>query len=132
MIKMFQSSLDLLKVYVFYVKLESSCCRIYCVNLLARSIENQTQSIESRADCFFCRIPNLAQAHLTCRVLCFVLSIKGKTLTMFWGCSLCYVCESSVRVRGGCLHTYLGFPRFKIMSRTQLSIQLQIQELKDT
>ena len=28
------------------------------------------------------------------------------------------VCESFVRSRGGCLHTYLGFPRFKIMSRT--------------
>ena len=32
---------------------------------------------------FFCRISNLAQAHLTCRVLCFVLSIKGKTLATF-------------------------------------------------
>ena len=27
---------------------------------------------------------NLAQARLTCRVLCFVLSIKGKTLATFW------------------------------------------------
>ena len=25
------------------------------------------------------------------------------------------VCESFVRSRGDCLHTYLGFPRFKIM-----------------
>ena len=33
MIKMFYSYLDLLKVYDFYVKLELSCCRIYCVNL---------------------------------------------------------------------------------------------------
>ena len=61
---------------------------------------------------------NLAQAHLTCRVLCFVLSIKGKTLATFQRCSICCVCESFVRSRGGCLHTYLGFPRFKIMSRT--------------
>ena len=41
------------------------------------------QSIESRADCFFYRISNSAQARLTCRFLCFVLSIKGKTLAMF-------------------------------------------------
>ena len=67
---------------------------------------------------FFCRISNLAQACLTCRVLCFVLSIKRKTLSTFWRCSICCVCESFVRSRGGCLYTYLGFPRFKIMSRT--------------
>ena len=88
--------------------------------------------IESRADCFFCRISNSAQAHLMCRVLCFVLSIKGKTLATFWGCSLCCVCESFVRSRGGCLYTYLGFPRFKIILRTWWSNQLQIQKLKDT
>ena len=29
-----------------------------------------------------------------------------------------------VRSRSGCLHTYLGFPRFKIMSRTWWSFQL--------
>ena len=28
-----QNILDLLKVYAIYVKLESSCCKIYCVNL---------------------------------------------------------------------------------------------------
>ena len=67
---------------------------------------------------FFCRISNLTQACLTCKVLCFVLSIKRKTLATFLGCSLCYVCEFFVRLRGDCLHTYLGFPRFKIMSRT--------------
>ena len=27
------------------------------------------------------------------------------------GCSICYVCESLVRSRGGCLHTCLGLSR---------------------
>ena len=32
--------------------------------------------------------------------------------------SICCVCVSFVRSRGDCRHTYLGFPRFEIMSRT--------------
>ena len=67
---------------------------------------------------FFCRISNSTQARLTCRVLCFVLRIQGKTLATFLCCSSCCMCESFVRSRGCCLHTYLGFSRFKIMSRT--------------
>ena len=58
---------------------------------------------------FFCRISNSAQARLTFWVLYFVLSIKGKTLGTFSDCSLCCVCKSSMRSRGGSLHTYLGF-----------------------
>ena len=66
-----------------YVKLESSSCRIYCVNLLG-SINRELDSIDWKlCRLFFCRISNSAQARLTCRVLCFVLSIKWKTLATF-------------------------------------------------
>ena len=41
------------------------------------------RSIEARADWFFVEISNSAQARLKCRVLCFALSIKGKTLATF-------------------------------------------------
>ena len=47
----------------------------------------------------------------------FYLKYKRENHSHVLGCSLCCVCESFVRSRGG-LHTYLGFPRFKIMSRT--------------
>ena len=42
------------------------------------------------------------------------------------------VCESLVRSKGVCLHTHLGFPISRLMSRVWLSIQLLIQELIDT
>ena len=70
----------------------------------------------------FCRIFQLSASPFD--VQGFVLSIKEKTLATFWGCSSYCVCESFVRSRGDCLHTHLGFPRFKIMSRTWWSIQL--------
>ena len=72
---------------------------------------------------------NLAQARLTCRVLCFVLSIKGKTLATF-GCPLCCVCESFVRSRGGCLHTYLGFSRFKTVKNLVIDSVVALKSLK--
>ena len=109
-----------------YVKLESSSCRIYYVNLFGSIDRSKVVQV-----IFFYRIFNSAQAYLSCKVLCFVLSIKGKTLATFWLGFLCCVCESFVGSRGGCLYIYLGFPRFEIMSRTWWSIQLQIQELKD-
>ena len=62
----------------------------------------------------------------------FCLKYKRENPSQVLECSLCYVCESFMRSRGGCLHIYLGFPRFNIMSRTWWSIQLLIQELKDT
>ena len=100
-----------------YVKLESSYCRIYYVNL--PSLIDRELDLIDRSSCrlFFCRIFQLSQARLTCRVLCFALSIKGKTLTTFKGCSICYVCESLVRSRGVCLHRHLGFPNSRLMSR---------------
>ena len=41
---------------------------------------------------------------MTCKVLCFALSVKGKTLATFYCCCLCCVYESLVRSRGVCLH----------------------------
>ena len=60
----------------FYVKLESSDCRIYCVNLPS-SIDRKLDSIDQRSCRFFfsAEFSNSAQAYLMCRVLCFVLSI---------------------------------------------------------
>ena len=107
MIKTFSFILDLLKVCLS-VKLESSNCRKLLLNFC------KAQSIEAHTDYFFCRFSNSAQTHLTCRVLCFALSIKRKTLATFCGCCLCCVCESLVRSRGVCLHIYLGLSRIKI------------------
>ena len=84
-----ESRFRLLKVCLC-VKLESSDCRIYWTKTtrLDRTscrIYDQNWLIEPRADCFFCRISNSTQAHMTCRVLCFVSSIKEKkkNLAMF-------------------------------------------------
>ena len=70
---------------------------------------------------------------MTCKVLCFSLSIKGKTLTTFLGCCLYCVCESLVRSRGVFLHTHLGLSRsrelgdhfscyFKSLKKTQVGV----------
>ena len=68
------------------VKLELNNCRKLLFNFCkARSVKNYTQSIETHANCFSAEFSNLAQAHMTCRVLCFALSIKGKTLATFLG-----------------------------------------------
>ena len=72
-----------------------------------------------------------AQAHITCKVLYFALSIKRKNLATFYCCCLCYVCESLMRSRGVCLHTYLGLSRSKLMLRTWWSFQLIHKELKE-
>ena len=39
--------------------------------------------LKTRANCFSAKFSNSAQARLTYRVLCFALSIKGKTLATF-------------------------------------------------
>ena len=110
-----QSRFKLLKVWLC-VKLESSNCRKLLFNFCkARSIENQTRLIEARAYWLFCKFSNSAQAHMTCRVLCFASTIKGKTLAMFQRLLIYYVCESLVRFRGVYLHTYLELSRSRLM-----------------
>ena len=60
-------------------------CKIYCVNLPS-SINRELDSIDRSKlvqIVFSVEFSNSAQARLMCRVLCFVLSIKGKTLATF-------------------------------------------------
>ena len=102
MIKMFYSYLDLLKVYDFYVKLELSCCRIYCVNLPS-SIDRNSCRL------FFYRIFQLNSSLFDMQGFMFCLKYKRKYLSHVLGGSLCCVCESFVGSRDGSLHTYLGF-----------------------
>ena len=93
-----------------YVKLESSYYRIYCVNMLG-SINRELNSIDRKS----CRLFFLQNFQLSSSPFDVY---KRENPSHILGDSLCCVCESFVRSRGGCLHTYLGFLRFKIMSRT--------------
>ena len=68
---------------------------------------------------------------MMCRVLCFALSIKGKSLAMFYSCCLCYVYESLMRSRGVCLHRYLELSRSRLILKAWLSFQLLHKELKE-
>ena len=111
-----------------YVKLESSVLQ----DLLCKSAWLDQSKVVKIF--FSAEFSNLTQARLTCKVLCFALSIKGKTLATFYSgciCCLCYVYESLVRSRGICLHIYLGLSRIKIMSRAWWSVQLLHKELKE-
>ena len=94
-----------------YVKLESSSCRVYYVNLHG-SIDRKSCKL------FFLQNFQLSPSpfYMQGFMLCF--KNKRENPSHVFGCSLCCVCESFVRSRGGCLHVYLGFPSFKIMSRT--------------
>ena len=114
----------LIKVWLC-IKLESSNCRKLLFNFY------KARLIEAHVDCFFCRISNSAQAYMTCRVLCFALSIKGKTLITFLGWLLCCMCESLMRSRGVCLHIHLKLSRSRLMSKVWWSPQLLFQELKE-
>ena len=133
MIKTFSLVLGLLKVH-FYVKLELSVLQ----DLLCKFARLDWSKIRldwlKLVQIFFFlhNFSNSAQACLTCRVLCFDLSIKGKTLTTFYSYCLYCVCESLMRSRGVCLHIYLGLSRIKIMSRTWWLVRLLHKELKDT
>ena len=123
-----QSRSRLLKVCVC-VKLESSNCRKLLSNFCkAQSIKNQTRLIEARANCFSAEFSNSTQAHMTWRVLCFVLSIKRKTLKTFQKLLICCVCESLVRSRGVCLHTHLELSRSRLMSRV-IKIKIDVESL---
>ena len=80
-----KSRFRLLKVCLF-VKLESSELQ----DLLAKFARLDRSKIRLDRSklmqiVFFCRISNSAQAHMTCMVLYFASSIKGKTLATFLG-----------------------------------------------
>ena len=131
MIKTFNLILDLLKVCLS-VKLASSVLQdLLCKFAWLDRLRIRLDWSKLVYIVFLQNFPTQPKPILTCRVLCFVLSLKGKTLAMFWGCFLCCVCESLVRSRGVCLHTHLGFLNSRLMSRAWWSIQLLLQELKD-
>ena len=132
MIKTFNLVLDLLKVCLS-VKLESSVLQ----DLLCKSVWLDRSKIRLDRSklvqiVFLQNFSNSTQAHLTCRVLCFALSIKGKTLATSWGYSLCCVCESLVRSRGVCLHTHLGFQSQDWCQEFGDQFSCCFQEFKDT
>ena len=99
---------------------------------LQGSIDQKLDSID-RTSCrmFFCRIFNSTEVHMMCKVLCFALSIKGKTLATFLGCCLCCVCESLVRCRDVYLHIHLGLSKSRLMSRAWWLLQLLHKEFKE-
>ena len=131
MIKTFSLVLDLLKVYLS-VKLESSILQdLLCKSAWLNRSKIRLNRSNLMQNVFFAEFSNLSQDCMTCRVLCFALSIKRKTLVTFWGCCLYCVYESLVRSRGVCLHTYLGFPISRLMSRAWWSFQLLHKELKE-
>ena len=118
-----QSRFRLLKV-CFCIKLEQSVLQ----DLLCKSARLDRSKLMQIV--FLQNFPTLAQAHIICRVLCFALSIKRKTLATFYCCCLCCVCESLVRSRGVCLHTYLGLSRSRLMSRASNRFSCCIKSLK--
>ena len=134
MIKTFSLVLDLLKVCLL-IKLESSVLQdLLCKSAWLDRSKIRLDQSKLVQIVFLQNFPTQAQAHMMCRVLCFALSIKGKTLAMFYCgscCCLCCLCESLVRSRGVCLHIYLGFPISRFVSRAWQSFQLLHKELKD-
>ena len=130
MIKTFQSCLDLLKVYAFYVKLELSCYRTYCVNLpglIDRELDS-TDRYSGRS--FFFRIVQLSPSPFDVQGFIFCPRYKRENPSHILGCSLCYVCESFVRSRGGCLHTYLGLSRTRLCQELDDHFSCCIKSLK--
>ena len=109
--------LDLLKVCL-YVKLESSVLQ----DLLCKSVQLDRSRIRldrsKLVQIVFLQNFQLSPSPFDIQGFMFCLKYKRENPSHVFGCSLCCVCESFVRLRGGCLHAYLGFPRFKIMSRT--------------
>ena len=131
MIKTFSLILDLLEVCLC-VKLESSVLQ----DLLCKSAKLDWSRIRLDRSklvqiVFSANFPTQVQAYLTCRVLCFAFSIKGKTLAMFYYCCLCCVYESLVRSSGVCFHTYLGFPISRLISKAWWLFRFPNKELKD-
>ena len=83
--------------------------------------------IKACADYFSIEFSNSAQAGMMCRVLCFVLNIKGKNLATFYCGCLCRVYESLVKSRDVCLHTYLGLSKIKIHVESLMIVSVATQ-----
>ena len=112
-----QSRYRLLKV-CFCVKLESRLLQdLLCKFARLDRSKIKLDRLKLVQIVFLQNFPTQAQAHMTCKVLCFALSIKGKTLATFYCCCFCCVYESLVRSRGVCLHTYLGLSKSRLVSR---------------
>ena len=116
----------------FYVKLELSVLQ----DLLCKSARFDWSKIRLDRSklvhiVFLQNFPTQPKPRMMCRVLCFALSIKGKTLATFYCCCLCCVYESLVRSKGVYLHIYLGLSRSRLMLRAWWSFQLLHKELKE-
>ena len=118
-----ESIFRLLKVCLC-VKLESSDCKIYWTK------STRLDRLKIRLDrsklvqiIFLQKYSTQTQIH--------ALSIKGKSLAMFYSCCLRCVYESLVRSRGVCLYTYLELSRSRLMPRAWWSFQLLHKELKE-
>ena len=99
---------------------------------MARSIENQTRSIEAYTYCFFAEFSNSAQARLMCRVFCFFLSIKGKTLATFLVAPYA-VCVNLLRDQKMFAFTHTqGFQDSRLCQELDDRFSCCIQKLKDT
>ena len=97
-----------------YVKLESSSCKIYSVNLPS-SIDQELDSID-RKSCrlFFLQNFQLSPSPFDVQGFMICLKYKRENPNHVLGCSSCCVYESFMRSRGSCLHTYLGLSRTRL------------------
>ena len=126
-----ESKIRLLKVCIC-VKLESSVLQDWlCKSARLDRLKTRLSRTKLVQIFFLQNFPTQAQACIMCRILCFALSIKGKTLATFYSSCLCCVYESLVRSKGVFVHTYLGFLISRSMSRTWWSLQLLHKELKE-
>ena len=116
--KKIQSRFRLLKVCLC-VKLKSSVLQdLMCKSAKLNRSKIRLDRSKLMQIVFLQNFPTQAQACIMCRILCFALSIKGKTLATFYSSCLCCVYESLVRSKGVFVHTYLGFLISRLMSRT--------------
>ena len=119
-----QDCLYLLMVHAFYVKLESSCCKSYSMILLGL-IDREFDSTDwNSSRTLFCKIFQLNPKPIW-RVGFYVFSkYKRENPSHILGYSFCCVCESFVRSKYICLHTYLGLSRRRIRFKNLTIIQL--------
>ena len=106
----------------FYIKLESSYCRIYFVNMLG-SINRELNSIDRKS----CRLFFLQNFQLSPSPFNVY---KKKNPSHVLGDSSCYACKSFVRSRCSCLHTYLGLSRTRLCQELDDRFSCYFKSLK--